>query len=133
MVDQANVTNAPVSESLSQLMSLAAFNEATAIALKLDAKYLENVFNLYWESAQREINEIGQALDDADQIQLRKVAHSLKGSSRMLGGERLGALAGFVEEKAKQNESVLEPQLLDCLNTSLAEFKSAVLQSNLLT
>ncbi|WP_415894195.1 Hpt domain-containing protein [Neptuniibacter sp. PT8_73] len=133
MVDQANVTNAPVSESLSQLMSLTAFNEATAIALKLDAKYLENVFNLYWESAQREINEIGQAFDDDDQTQLRKIAHSLKGSSRMLGGERLGALAGFVEEKAKQNESVPESELLDCLNTSLAEFKSAVLQSNLLS
>ncbi|WP_415894669.1 Hpt domain-containing protein [Neptuniibacter sp. PT34_22] len=133
MVDQANVKNAPASESLSQLMSLTAFNEATAIALKLDAKYLENVFNLYWESAQREINEIGQAFDDDDQTQLRKIAHSLKGSSRMLGGERLGALAGFVEEKAKQNESVPESELLDCLNTSLAEFKSAVLQSNLLS
>ncbi|WP_415896345.1 Hpt domain-containing protein [Neptuniibacter sp. QD72_48] len=133
MADQVNVTNMSSSESLSELMSLPAFNEATAIALKLDGKYLENVFNIYWESAQREINEIGQVLDDADQTQLRKVAHSLKGSSRMLGGERLGALAGFVEEKAKQNVSISEPQLLDCLNTSLAEFKSAVLQSNLLS
>ncbi|WP_415881471.1 Hpt domain-containing protein [Neptuniibacter sp. QD37_6] len=133
MADQVNVTNTSSSESLSELMSLPAFNEATAIALKLDGKYLENVFNIYWESAEREINEIGQVLDDADQTQLRKVAHSLKGSSRMLGGERLGALAGFVEEKAKQNVSISEPQLLDCLNTSLAEFKSAVLQSNLLS
>jgi len=133
VVDQVNVANVPASESLSQLMSLTAFNEATAVALKLDAKYLENVFNIYWESAQREINEIDQALSNADQTQLRKVAHSLKGSSRMLGGERLGALASFVEEKAKLNESVPEPQLLDCLNTSLAEFKSAVLESNLLS
>ncbi|WP_415905725.1 Hpt domain-containing protein [Neptuniibacter sp. QD48_55] len=114
-------------------MSLPAFNEATVIALKLEAKYLDHVFNLYWESDQREINDIGQALDDVDQTKLRKVAHSLKGSSRMLGGERLGALAGFVEQKARQNESISEPQLLDCLHVSLADFKRAVLQSNLLS
>ncbi|WP_415898424.1 Hpt domain-containing protein [Neptuniibacter sp. QD48_11] len=133
MADQVNVTNMSSSEPLSELMSLPAFNEATVIALKLEAKYLDHVFNLYWESAQREINDIGQALDDVDQTKLRKVAHSLKGSSRMLGGERLGALAGFVEQKARQNESISEPQLLDCLHVSLADFKRAVLQSNLLS
>ncbi|WP_415901307.1 Hpt domain-containing protein [Neptuniibacter sp. QD29_5] len=133
MIAQVNVTNVSSSKSLSELMSMTVFNEATAIALKLDAKYLENVFNIYWESAQREINEISQALNNADQTQLRKIAHSLKGSSRMLGGERLGALASFVEEKAKQNESVPQAQLLECLNSSLAEFKSAVRASNLLS
>lgn len=130
--DQVDVINDSNAETLDELMSLTAFNEATAISLKLDAKYLENVFTIYWDSARREINEIEQALDNADQLKLRKVAHSLKGSSRMLGGERLGALAGFVEEKAKLKENIPESKLLQCLNSSLVEFKRAVDASRLL-
>lgn len=74
---------------------------------------------------------IKQALDEADQDEIRRLSHQLKSSARSVGARRLGDLCADVELSIKSNvfEVNLVSRLLDelqCVQTCLNEFKEGV-------
>ena len=58
--------------------------------------------NFYLEDSPVQIEQIGFALLAANLVQVRKLAHGLKGASRNLGAEKLAAIARRLEETASQ-------------------------------
>ncbi|QPK64792.1 EAL domain-containing protein [Methylomonas sp. LL1] len=58
----------------------------------------------YLEDTPREIEQIGLALATNDHLQVRELAHGLKGASRNLGAEKLAAIARQLEEQASHNQ-----------------------------
>ncbi|MDP2903490.1 MAG: EAL domain-containing protein [Methylovulum sp.] len=57
---------------------------------------------VYLEDVPLQLQLIRQALQASDAVQLRELAHSLKGASRNLGAEKLAALAKRLEDQARQ-------------------------------
>jgi len=57
---------------------------------------------VYLEDVPVQLQLIRRALDASDAVQLRELAHSLKGASRNLGAEKLATLAKRLEEQAHQ-------------------------------
>jgi len=57
---------------------------------------------VYLEDAPLQLQLIRRAMQAANTLQLRELAHSLKGASRNLGAEKLAALAKQLEEQAHQ-------------------------------
>ncbi|AMK78076.1 diguanylate cyclase (GGDEF)-like protein [Methylomonas methanica] len=58
----------------------------------------------YLEDAPAQIEQIGLALAADNHLQLRELAHGLKGASRNLGAEKLAAIARQLEELAAQGQ-----------------------------
>jgi diguanylate cyclase (GGDEF)-like protein len=58
--------------------------------------------NFYLEDSPVQIEQIGLALLAANLVQVRELAHGLKGASRNLGAEKLAAIARRLEETASQ-------------------------------
>ncbi|MGZ4998732.1 MAG: EAL domain-containing protein [Methylomonas sp.] len=71
----------------------------------------------YLEDTPQLIEQIGLVLTTGDHLQLRELAHGLKGASRNLGAERLAAIARQLEEQAGlgriANTDLLLTQLRD--------------------
>ena len=94
-------------------------------ALKLEQQYLTNVFNVFWETAPREISAIQYGLKEQDLDRVRITAHAIKGSALMLGGARLSAVAEYIEKNAREGVCVPIEPVIDQLNLCLSEFKKA--------
>ena len=94
-------------------------------ALKLEQQYLTNVFNVFWETAPREISAIQYGLKEQDLDRVRITAHAIKGSALMLGGARLSAVAEYIEKNAREGVCVPIEPVIDQLNICLSEFKKA--------
>lgn len=75
------------------------------------------MIGFYLEDTPLQIDQLGLALATDDHLQVRELAHGLKGASRNLGAEKLAAFARQLEEQAGQdrieNSEALLTQLRD--------------------
>jgi two-component system, sensor histidine kinase and response regulator len=64
-----------------------------------DAAFAHELINLFLEDAARRITALAEAIAEADAVTIRKVAHTLKGSSSNIGAEPLRQAAFAVEQQ----------------------------------
>lgn len=111
---------------LHKVLNYAAYRPEWVEPLKGQGDNLENIYRVFWNNAPQEINELSQALIRQDLVAAGRVAHSIKGSARILGGERLWALAHFIEQQASAGVEMSPRQLVGYLENCLDDFKTAV-------
>lgn len=91
---------------------------------------MEEEFPLLLETYLRESELQYQRIDAAWQEQeledLRRCAHSLKGSSGNIGAEQLADLCGALERQAKQSEVAKVPVTLHALHGEFEAVKASV-------
>ncbi len=92
-------------------------------------EFVAGLVETYLKQASRLLDAIEQAVADGDREQLRRSAHTLKGSSRSVGAMRLGALGERVEHEHEQEGlSDLPPVVasarveLDAVRAELEQF-----------
>ncbi|MAY40804.1 GAF domain-containing hybrid sensor histidine kinase/response regulator [Neptuniibacter sp. UBA847] len=112
-------------DELSHALTKDVYDRNAIKALKLEQQYLTNVFNVFWETAPREISAIEYGLKEQDLDRVRITAHAIKGSALMLGGARLSAVAEYIENNAREGICVPIGPVVDQLNHCLSEFKKA--------
>lgn len=113
-------------DELAQALVKDVYDQNAIKALKLEQQYLTNVFNVFWETAPREISAIQYGLIEHDLDRVRITAHAIKGSALMLGGVRLSAVAGYIETNARAGICVAVEPVIEQLTLCLSQFKKAV-------
>jgi two-component system sensor histidine kinase/response regulator len=78
------------------------------------------------DAAQDMVAAVVQAADDGNWPQARRSAHTLKGSALSVGAERLGQLAGDVQDAADANDGDTVALLAGLLEPTWHELKAAV-------
>jgi two-component system sensor histidine kinase/response regulator len=68
------------------------------------------------------VNELRSAVERGDAAGVQRLAHKLKGSSLQLAGDRVGAAAATLEERAKAGEMESAPALMTQIDSALADF-----------
>ena len=112
-------------DALAHALTKDVYDRNAVKALKLEQQYLTNVFNVFWETAPREISATEYGLKEHDLDRVRITAHAIKGSALMLGGARLSAVAEYIENNARAGVCVPIEPVIDQLNICLSEFKKA--------
>jgi len=72
----------------------------------------------------RLLTRLHQAREERDTAALRRAAHTIRGSARLMGADNLARAAGELEDKAEQDAAF--PGLLSRLHTALQEVLDAV-------
>lgn len=65
---------------------------------------LPELAQLYLEDTAKQITDVGSAVAANDAVKLRQAGHALKGSSAIMGFDRLAALAKEVERLGKEGQ-----------------------------
>lgn len=125
-VSNAGKAVARKTQSLNQALQQPVFCKKTAQEFKIDSEQLDQIFNVFWQNAPGEINQLSKAMIDDDHEKVRKAAHGLKGSAIMLGGERFAAVAGYIEHQAIKKEELSAAKLIPMLERILESFHEAV-------
>lgn len=73
-----------------------------------DGSFLKELVDLFSHDSETSLNELQDSLREGDLVNVKKVAHRLKGSALSIGANRLAALASEIElepEPGHINES----------------------------
>ena len=82
---------------------------------------MRELIELFFEEGPRLLNEAQQSLERKDAEGLRIAAHTLKGSARYFGPNRVAELAGQVEDFASQNDLAAAAAGCQSLSAALAD------------
>ena len=80
--------------------------DVKGVLVRLDGQvdFAEEMVDTFVSDAMNKISEIESALDNEDQADVRRLAHSLKGSSAYVGAERLRKVAFGIERAAEHGK-----------------------------
>ena len=91
-----------------------------------DLEFLSSMTSLFAEDYPKHITDIEAALKDGSADDVRKSAHTLKGSASNLGGTKAAADALVVENLARESKLDECPQAIEQLKRSLDELQQAL-------
>ncbi len=94
-----------------------------------DRDIFQEVASVYLEEVPAQIEKIGHALESGKNDVAARLVHSLKSSSRTVGGMRLGALAAAFEEKLSMK--IQAAGIIDLLYEEFALLREALRQNGL--
>lgn len=77
-----------------------------------NAKLKENLFKEFFSSSTNDIRQLEIALNDGSELEVGRIVHRLKGSSRMIGAHNLITAIKRYEERARHSASAQERRLL---------------------
>ena len=86
----------------------------------------ESLLEAFDVSLPKCVAEILSAADRGDRIELRRVAHLLRGSSATLGAARLGLACEQLERSGRDGDPTIEQEQLDVFATSAGEAQQAL-------
>lgn len=81
-------------------------NAGNPFSLKLAYQLVET----YERDASKNIEALAQAIQEMDTTRIKKLSHTLKGSSRNIGAERMGELAEHLEENTSTEPDTIKIQ-----------------------
>ncbi len=101
----------------------AALDSATVNQLRetLTGEMRASLLASFAESLPKCIAEIGAAVERGDHMELRRVAHLLKGSSATLGAGRLRSICVKLEQTGRDSDRPIDGQQLDTLRAAATE------------
>lgn len=88
-------TGAP--EAASEMVDIAVLTSFAAAQMEGEPDLIVELIDLYLEDAPRRIADLQAAIAGADQLALKRTAHSLRGSSANLGARQVAALCAELE------------------------------------
>jgi HPt (histidine-containing phosphotransfer) domain-containing protein len=91
-----------------------------------DHELLETVFSAYTEDLPRQIGELIISIEAGDFKKAEREAHSIKGASATVGGERVRATAFTIEKAVKQGDLTLAQEHLLELQHEFLKLKDAI-------
>ena len=115
-------------DATGETVDMSALEELRSYQLEGETDALERLIAKFLDSARDECAEARAALSRGDPETLRRVVHSLKGSSGMFGARRLSALSARIEELAKHRTLGEAVPLVDELEQELQRV-ALILQS----
>jgi|GEM_PF-973840 len=90
-----------------------------------DPAFLRDLIAEYLRNVNDRRTDLQSALDAEDAAQVRFATHTLKGSSRMLGADRLGRLFEEIEIQAYTGDLAPVREMLDRVDPEIEEFRAA--------
>ena len=110
---------------------------AVVMAERLNKEFLEELKDImdeefplllqtYLRESERQLQGIDQAWQAGELDDLRRSAHSLKGSSGNIGAEALAELCAELERSAKHADVTAVPETLEALSGEFVAVKEAV-------
>ncbi|EAR61283.1 histidine kinase response regulator hybrid protein [Oceanospirillum sp. MED92] len=123
---QAKESPSASEDIFTSLDSYPVLNKRTVKGLKLSTNHLKVMFRTFLDTTPQEINRLSQALIENDVETVRSIAHSIKGSARMLGGEQLGALAQFIESNADLGNELPVRKIIGQLDSCFDAFEDSL-------
>jgi HPt (histidine-containing phosphotransfer) domain-containing protein len=90
-----------------------------ALAQKIMVKFIDDV--------PKRMEAIRSAMEKRDMEEIRIQAHTIKGSSRNVGAERLGYYAERLEKSSASGDSALLEELVAMVQNGFEELKSIVM------
>ena len=91
-----------------------------------DAQFLQEMVSLFLESSTGWLAEIRMALSREDALQVRKVAHTLKGSTGNFLARDAAAAALRLEETARSGDLSTAPEALAALEAEVKRLQEAL-------
>ncbi|MET1255058.1 Hpt domain-containing protein [Aliikangiella maris] len=92
---------------------------------------LPMLFEAYLEDSSRNLNSLAQAIDTQDADQVRRIAHSIKGSSRNVGATDLALQCEQLENAAKDKILDNSQQALQNINQIFQQTSEEIKQTYL--
>ena len=91
-----------------------------------DWSLLEEVVDLYFTDAPKQIARMAESIEQKDPLNLREAAHSLKGASGAFGKNNVYELALNLEKAGQEKELSQAPSLLKQLKEALIFLENAL-------
>ncbi len=102
--------------------------ELKKLAVATSSNLVQEIFDLYLESASSSINKIKSGLSLNNVLEIQRAAHGLKGSSANVGAKEIAHLCTQVENLARTNDlarmGVLIPELERVFEATRLELNS---------
>jgi PAS domain S-box-containing protein len=108
------------SEELLDQATIADLRDALTVEMR------ESLMQTFLTALPKCMSEIVGAAQRGDQVELRRVAHLLKGSAATLGAARLGAACQRLERTGRDRDPDIEQAQLDALALTVAETRRAL-------
>ena len=93
-----------------------------------DASVVTQLVDMFFHDAPKHMAKALSASAAADQQELRRAAHTLKGSARTIGLAALGDACERIEDASKMNDSALVAGLVETLPSLLEQSRVAIYQ-----
>ena len=82
-----------------------------------DGSFLKELVDLFSHDSETSLKELNDSLREGDLVNVRKVAHRLKGSALSIGANRLAALASEIELEPEPDQLTGSLQRLTSLHS----------------
>lgn len=93
----------------------------------MEDEFLE-LLKVFLSDSETRIKGLHAALRDQEQDQLRRIAHSFKGSSGNIGAHALSQLCKELEESAKAGKIEISPALVENIESEFSTVSSKILE-----
>jgi PAS domain S-box-containing protein len=123
------ISSQPVSEekllgeTLSVDLPIFDTQQAKRIAIG-NLRILQKIIEKFTQDTPKQLEKLKTALQERNQKNAERLAHSIKGSARSVGALRLGEIAFTAETAAKQGDLAQIEQLLDTLTNELTQLQA---------
>ena len=94
-----------------------------------DEELLQELSEMFLEQCPTLMASIGEAISTEDAAELQRLAHTLKGSARVIGGQAAAAAALQLEHIGRDEELKAADSALDALEVKVAELMDALYSS----
>ena len=89
-----------------------------------DHELLIELLDIFLEDCPGKINAIKESVAKKDFMQLRDIAHSMKGASGNISAKKIHAIFLQIEQMAKNNDASAIPQCLEELDAQLEDLQA---------
>jgi histidine phosphotransfer protein HptB len=87
---------------------------------ELDAGVVRDLIELYFRDSVAQMPQLARAIDCEDAAGVAALAHRFKGASLAVGAALVSSIASELEQRAKDDDLALAPQLLGLLEQELS-------------
>lgn len=119
-----------VQHRLEDILDNEALENLRQIEARGEKDFVAETIKLYFSHAEKQINEIKQAVSKGNHKDLYLKAHSLKGSSGSIGLRKISKLCEKLEKSSQSNNQELSKKNLDEMLTEFDKIRKAIAETN---
>ena len=110
-------------EAEDQILDLSVIAELRA----LDVEVARNLIELYFEDSVTQMPELAKAVESDDATNVASLAHRFKGASLAVGAALVSSIAAELEDRARDDDLTIAPQLLGLLERELSHTRQVLI------
>jgi signal transduction histidine kinase/DNA-binding NarL/FixJ family response regulator len=110
-------------ETEEQILDLSVVTELRA----LDVEVVRNLIELYFDDSVTQVSSLAQAIESDDATSVASLAHRFKGASLAVGAALVSSIAAEIEDRARDDDLTIAPQLLGLLERELAHTRQVLI------